>query len=92
MSGVDKTGTHRLFQGCSTSRACLVAACVLMLIVAHAMPTKRELAEAQKPVSAQMAQELRAFVAGEKTAAETFVALRNRAAEAEKESERYLLL
>jgi formylglycine-generating enzyme required for sulfatase activity len=69
-----------------------MAACALASAAVCAMPTKRELAEAQKPVSARMAQELRAFAAGTKTAAETFAALRNRAAEAEKESVRYLLL
>lgn len=69
-----------------------MAACALASATVCAMPTKRELAEAQGPVAARMAQDLRAFAAGTKTAAETFAALRNRAAEAEKESVRYLLL
>ncbi len=68
-------------------------ACALTVAtLACAMPTKRELAEAQRAVSKRAAAELRAFVVGEKGPDETSAALLVLADGAATEAERYLLL
>ena len=61
LCGMDKTGKDRSPLCCLAPRAFLVAACALAAAVACAMPTKRELAQAQGAVAERTAADLRAL-------------------------------
>ncbi len=89
---MSNAGAHLFRLGSLAARACLVAVCALAAAVACAMPSKRELAEAQRAVAKRASAELRAFVTGEKSADETSAALLVLADGAATEAERYLLL
>ena len=89
---MSKAGTHLFRQGSLAARACLVVACALAAAVACAMPTKRELAQAQGAVAERTAVDLRALGDGARTVGETAAALRLLASRNVTDAERYLLL